>query len=329
MGSLLDIQSPQFFGDFDTQIKIHIIDSARPYNLDSLFSAVEGFDRVFVWDDGSVDKIDEDRKAWETLQVCYCPSRWPPKPTTPKYAPEPDSDDDSDDDSEEELSQDEDTDNDYEEGSRPGKRRSIGDGSRKGKRRKVDDDVVCAHATSCLLSSSLFSKGVPKLSRDEWMAHSTRVRRYYRVGTWHATSAAGIVYMLATALERADNEFLWYPIYLFPRVECSSFCRLAIKALTFQYTAARVSREDYERYHTVYYDEVFRLNPPRPQQDTNPGSLNPDDFSIRTTDELRFTLVRHWNLYDAMFHSSYVASKLGIWKERGRKKLAGLLAKIG
>lgn len=30
-----------------------------------------------------------------------------------------------------------------------------------------------------------------------------------------------------------------------------------------------------------------------------------------------------------MYHSSYVASKLGIWKERGRKRLTGLLAKMG
>jgi len=30
-----------------------------------------------------------------------------------------------------------------------------------------------------------------------------------------------------------------------------------------------------------------------------------------------------------MYHSPYVASKLGIWKERGRKKLSGLLAKMG
>lgn len=30
-----------------------------------------------------------------------------------------------------------------------------------------------------------------------------------------------------------------------------------------------------------------------------------------------------------MVHSSYVASKLGIWQEKGRKKLTGLLAKIG
>ncbi len=49
----------------------------------------------------------------------------------------------------------------------------------------------------------------------------------------------------------------------------------------------------------------------------------------RTSEELRFMLFRHWTLYDAMFHSSYVASKLGIWKEKGRQRLTGLLAKMG
>jgi len=57
--------------------------------------------------------------------------------------------------------------------------------------------------------------------------------------------------------------------------------------------------------------------------------ITPDDLSVRATEELRFLLFRHWNLYDAMYHSSYVAGKLGIWRERGKKKLTGLLAKMG
>lgn len=81
----------------------------------------------------------------------------------------------------------------------------------------------------------------------------------------------------------------------------------------------------------MYFDEVSRLNP-QPTGNDIPHSLNsvkPDDMSVRTTDELRFMLFRHWNLYDAMFHSSYVAGKLGIWKEKGRQRLTGLLAKMG
>ena len=111
---------------------------------------------------------------------------------------------------------------------------------------------------------------------------------------------------------------------------CISCCRLAILGLTYQYTTSRISREAYEACHALYYDEVFRLNP-QPAESENGLliTLNSDDNSIRTTEELRFMLFRHWTLYDAMFHSSYVAGKLGIWKEKGRQKLTGLLAKMG
>jgi cell division control protein 45 len=107
----------------------------------------------------------------------------------------------------------------------------------------------------------------------------------------------------------------------------SSCPRLAILGVTHQYITSRISRVTYEKYHSVYYDEVFRLNPPLP---ANPNkTLHPDDLSVRATEELRFMLFRHWTLYDAMYHSSYVAGKLGIWKEKGRKRLTGLLAKMG
>lgn len=74
-------------------------------------------------------------------------------------------------------------------------------------------------------------------------------------------------------------------------------------------------------------DEVARLNPP--DDASTSALLHPDDSKIRPSEELRFSLFRHWNLYDSMYHSSYVANKLGIWQERGRKKLQGLLAKMG
>ena len=108
------------------------------------------------------------------------------------------------------------------------------------------------------------------------------------------------------------------------------FCRLAILGLTYQYITSRISRETYATYHAIYYDEVFRLNPqPAVPESGHLISVNPDDISVRATEELRFMLFRHWTLYDAMFHSSYVAGKLGIWKEKGRQKLTGLLAKMG
>ena len=114
-------------------------------------------------------------------------------------------------------------------------------------------------------------------------------------------------------------------VHTFPTFHSSPAYRLTILGLTYQYLTSKISRDSYDFSHSLYLDEVARLNPPLPVNKTT----HPDDTSIHPSDELRFALFRHWNLYDAMYHSAYVASKLGIWKERGRKKLSGLLAKMG
>jgi cell division control protein 45 len=129
MGAIIDLTSPEWFGEFSPKMTVHIIDSARPLNLSSLFSSGQNGERIIVWDDGDAEKLQEERKAWEALM----------------YEPEPDSDDDdeSEDDLEDQEDEDEDED-DYEYGTHTGKRRSIGDGERKskGKRRRVDDGDV-------------------------------------------------------------------------------------------------------------------------------------------------------------------------------------------
>ena len=72
-------------------------------------------------------------------------------------------------------------------------------------------------------------------------------------------------------------------------------------------------------------DEVARLNPPS----VGAEKANPDDFSVLATEELRFPLLRHWSLYESMIHSDYIAGRLGIWKEGGKKRLHGFLAEMG
>ncbi|KAI0256730.1 CDC45-like protein [Lactifluus subvellereus] len=280
IGSILDLPSSEWFGDFPTKVHVHVIDSGRPQNLSSLFGEGDGGERIIVWDDGGAEHLDEERKAWETLND----------------EPDPDSDESSDEDlAVEDLPEDS-----ADEGSQSPsrKRRSLSDGGRSGsKRRRMDDD-----------------QRPPRVSKEQRDQYYALLDKYYMSGTWYGQSAAGIVYILATALERVDNDLLW----------------LAILGLTNQYIRCRTSRSEYEKYHTIYYDEVSRLNPPPPANDAHGlASLSADDMSLRTTDELRFELFRHWTLYDAMFHSSYVAGKLGIWKEQGRKRLTGLLAKMG
>lgn len=95
-----------------------------------------------------------------------------------------------------------------------------------------------------------------------------------------------------------------------------------------------------ERIRQILRDEVHRLNPPDPhERDRDSRSemggvipttaRSPTDTAIRLSPEPRFMLVRHWSLYESMLHSPYLASRLHVWTENGRKRLHKLLAKMG
>ncbi|KAJ1979420.1 DNA replication initiation factor cdc45 [Dimargaris xerosporica] len=50
---------------------------------------------------------------------------------------------------------------------------------------------------------------------------------------------------------------------------------------------------------------------------------------IAYSEEFKFMLLRHWSLYESMQYSPYLATKLGIWNERGQRLLRLMLAKMG
>lgn len=95
-----------------------------------------------------------------------------------------------------------------------------------------------------------------------------------------------------------------------------------------------------EQVRQILRDEVHRLNPPDPYDRDRDiraeisgviptTAKSPTDKSIRLSPEPRFILVRHWSLYESMLHSPYLASRLHIWTENGKKRLHKLLAKMG
>ena len=50
---------------------------------------------------------------------------------------------------------------------------------------------------------------------------------------------------------------------------------------------------------------------------------------IEPTNEFKFFLHRHWNLFDSMYHSRYIAVNLGVWRSKGQQTLEELMAKMG
>lgn len=163
--------------------------------------------------------------------------------------------------------------------------------------------------------------------------HQSVLKEYYAQGSWYGEPISGLLYSLASDLGREDNDLLWLAIV--------GVCAGEIYGRTTTAGPPRrngggfgaASRE--EQIRGVLRDEVRRLNPP---DLTAPASTskalqttarNPNDTAIRLSHEYRFMLIRHWSLYDAMLHSSFLGTKLHIWSDAGRKRLHKLLAKMG
>ncbi|ODN78465.1 hypothetical protein L202_04101 [Cryptococcus amylolentus CBS 6039] len=279
LGSLLTVT--EYF-DIPRHVHLHVIDSHRPWNLGNLYNIDEDEDeegahgKVWIWGDGGEfsDSMNLLRKSFDALI----------------FTPDSDSDESESEEEDEEEDTEEDDEDEDEEGIGR-KRKNAEDGP--SRKRQRDDDRP---------------RKLPRAAKE---AHQNRIANYYSHGTYYGQSVALSIYLLATVLERADNDILWY----------------AILAVTHQYITARIDRDKYEMYHSIFLDEVVRLN-----HEPDPGvtkTPNPDNKNITRSEELRFMLFRHWDLYNSMLHSGYVAGRLGIWKEKGRSKLKGLLAKMG
>jgi cell division control protein 45 len=176
------------------------------------------------------------------------------------------------------------------------------------------------------------------------------IKDYYSAGTYYGVSASELLYTLASQLGRSTNDMLWW----------------AILGLTEQYIGNKIN---YIKYVTVveeFQHEVAKFNIDKEPLEPEPADLVPPgleeedeeevgprerffrnpklasstsvglhgtqvfhDHLIKAEEEFRLMMYRHWNLADSMFYSPYVATKLGIWTERGRSLMLNMLAKMG
>ncbi|GAA5852390.1 hypothetical protein JCM8547_006764 [Rhodosporidiobolus lusitaniae] len=156
------------------------------------------------------------------------------------------------------------------------------------------------------------------LSREQRRAFRERLAKYESKGSTFGQSVVGVMYALAEKLGRADIDSVW----------------LAILGLTYQFTHSLVDFSNYESSAKILATEVARLSSSADALEpghasTAHASTSERERRIRPSEEFRFCLFRHWNLYDSMYHSGYLGGKMKLWSVEGRKKLSGLLAKMG
>ncbi|CAG8241022.1 unnamed protein product [Penicillium salamii] len=172
--------------------------------------------------------------------------------------------------------------------------------------------------------------------------HDSVLQAYYSSGTSYSEPISSLVYSLASELGRDDNDLLWLAIVGVSSLELSgrTMTGVGISNTSESGGSAGWGGQRGEHIRQILRDEVHRLNPPDPAEPNRDirGEINgvipttarsPTDTSIRLSPEPRFLLVRHWSLYESMLHSPYLAPRLHVWTENGRKRLHKLLAKMG
>ncbi|CAK3738847.1 cell division control 45 [Lecanosticta acicola] len=168
------------------------------------------------------------------------------------------------------------------------------------------------------LSSKQMRKRLLKLRRK----HEATIDKYYDLGSSGAEPVSSMVYSLASELGREDNELLWLAI-------------VGISSITLMPSGPK---DKLNQIRAILQEEVNRLNPVPGAELQRSQSVeavipttarSPTDTSIRLSPEPRLLLIRHWSLYDSMLHSPYLATRLHVWSDSGRKRLHKLLAKMG
>ncbi|ORX99770.1 CDC45-like protein [Basidiobolus meristosporus CBS 931.73] len=156
-----------------------------------------------------------------------------------------------------------------------------------------------------------------RVARQQRREYKQVITAYYSSGTHYGPAAALMMYTLASELDRTTTSMLW----------------LSIVGVTSQYLQEHLDVDRYESQTQAFKDEVVRLGMAQSDRflgsDHSDGGTDKEEYAIKYHEELRFMLFRHWSLYESMFHSSYVAAKLGIWREKGRRRLLNMLAKMG
>ncbi|KAL1953600.1 hypothetical protein VTO42DRAFT_2547 [Malbranchea cinnamomea] len=173
--------------------------------------------------------------------------------------------------------------------------------------------------------------------------HENVLRAYYSLGTSYSEPISSLLYSLASELGREDNDLLWLAIIGVSSLELSgrTMTGVGISEASESGGSAGWGGERGERIRQVLRDEVRRLNPVdegEPAREALRNEANgviptaarsPTDTSILLSPEPRLLLLRHWSLYDSMLHSPYLAPRLHVWSDIGKKRLRKLLAKMG
>ena len=145
------------------------------------------------------------------------------------------------------------------------------------------------------------------------------LRRYYERGSFFSfPTSALLVNLIKIKGVSVTSDLMWQ----------------AILGTTDQFLKANITEDLYNSICDAIKSEISNLQGENKYRILNNEGAEisvqaSENGRVEDTMDYRFFLYRHWSLYDSMYFSPYVASKLSTWRAQGGAKLQEMLAKIG
>lgn len=183
------------------------------------------------------------------------------------------------------------------------------------------------------------AKQLRKKLRDLRGSHEKVLQDYYGLGISYSEPISSLAYSLASELGRDDNDLLWLAIVGVTSLELSGHTSTGLgtphskPAVTSRQFHQSWRADRSSRVYALLRDEVRRLNPQSSERQSllsSKGSARSGmEISIQLVPDPRFVLFRHWSLYQSMLHTPYLAARLHVWNDSGKRKLQNFLTKMG
>ncbi|AOW01307.1 CDC45 family [Yarrowia lipolytica] len=144
-----------------------------------------------------------------------------------------------------------------------------------------------------------------------------KIRAYYQQGTSQSSPASCMLYTLMSLIGETSITRLWLAV-------------VGTSSLDSQYP--QVFQDSFP----MLADEVNRVGNEEAaaQMAQNANSEAPVSekelvTSLKLETDYSLFVLRHWNIYDSMFHTDYIWAKMKLWTEKGRQNFQKMLAIMG
>eukprot|EP00730_Choanoeca_flexa_P009051 TRINITY_DN12574_c4_g8_i2.p1 TRINITY_DN12574_c4_g8~~TRINITY_DN12574_c4_g8_i2.p1 ORF type:complete len:590 (+),score=172.21 TRINITY_DN12574_c4_g8_i2:233-2002(+) len=151
--------------------------------------------------------------------------------------------------------------------------------------------------------------GTPeKRAKRNVVERRERTSSYYETSC-HAAPACVLVWHLITSMQQDANPLLW----------------MAMVGLMDAFLEDKLSSAEYYRHYQELERDASRLNGHMTDSDTAHRGVALSAVGA----DFRFPVYRHWNLYEAIQNSRYVAARLEVWQSSGTQQVHNMLARAG